>query len=462
MVDLFVEIIEVVVVSVIIALMLLAAFAFVINVIVPSKSINARLRKFFGTQPNSLPIVRHVFHVVEFPSVQLAVSQFLKEKWHKQLPLGIGASSLQQAIVSDTQVTPVVYREIDIDIGEKLQCAANALHLVNDVGERLAVHVQLNEHRGEVIVEAMSPSREAASQALQALRDAVARRQVYRGKVLTPGSSETYSGESGWAAIKLLELPLIERSQIILPEATLELIDRNAIRFFEHVELLRRVGQPVKRGLLFHGPPGTGKTFAAQWIARNARGTTVLFLSGEHLHDIKACCRIARLLAPAIVVLEDVDLIAVSRDVSSQTTSLHQLLNEMDGVGIGSEILFLLTTNRPEVLESALADRPGRVDQAIEFPLPDADCRTRLFQLYARQLDTGEVDWSRIVDCTEAASPAFIKELVRKATLYAVDMSSVDAFSVRLTTAHFESALRDMELGSTSMTRRIFGFVPEK
>src|SRR5688500_16857237 len=93
----------------------------------------------------------------------------------------------------------------------------------------------------------------------------------------------------------------------------------------------------------------------------------------------------------------------------------------MDGLADDADILFLLTTNRPELLEPALAARPGRVDQAIEIPLPDADCRRRLFDLYGAGLEVRLHDRDRLVDRTEGVSSAFVRELLRKAALFAAD-----------------------------------------
>ena len=104
--------------------------------------------------------------------------------------------------------------------------------------------------------------------------------------------------------------------------------------------------------------------------------------------------------------------------------TLHQLLNEMDGLGSDAEVIFILTTNRPQAIEPALAARPGRIDQAIEFPLPDADCRRRLLDLYGRGLTLALADPERLIARTEGASPAFIQELVRKAALIAAERKS--------------------------------------
>ncbi|MGH2997442.1 MAG: hypothetical protein ACRDM9_14090, partial [Gaiellaceae bacterium] len=78
-------------------------------------------------------------------------------------------------------------------------------------------------------------------------------------------------------------------------------------------------------------------------------------------------------------------------------------------------------TNRPDLLEPALAARPGRIDQAIEVPLPDAEGRRRLLERYARGLDLGDVDVERVVERTKGASGAFIRELLRKAAVFAAD-----------------------------------------
>ncbi len=80
-----------------------------------------------------------------------------------------------------------------------------------------------------------------------------------------------------------------------------------------------------------------------------------------------------------------------------------------------ADILFVLTTNRPEQLESALAGRPGRIDQAIEIPLPDADGREKLLRLYGRGMTLGDGALHAAVRRTEGVSAAFIKELCRRA-----------------------------------------------
>src|SRR5262249_54373669 len=141
------------------------------------------------------------------------------------------------------------------------------------------------------------------------------------------------------------------------------------------------------------------------------------------LGAVESSCAMARALQPSMVVLEDVDLVAEARarpGVGSNPL-LMELLNQMDGLADDADVVFLLTTNRPGLIEPALAARPGRIDQAIKIPLPDAGCRRRLFALYGRGLELRITDWDRFVEKTEGASAAFIRELLRKAALFAAD-----------------------------------------
>jgi ATP-dependent 26S proteasome regulatory subunit len=99
---------------------------------------------------------------------------------------------------------------------------------------------------------------------------------------------------------------------------------------------------------------------------------------------IEQAVTLARDLAPATVVLEDVDLVAAERTMPMGDNGvLFELLNQMEGLAEDSDLLFLLTTNRADVIEPALATRPGRIDLALETPLPDEACRRALVRLYA-------------------------------------------------------------------------------
>jgi ATP-dependent 26S proteasome regulatory subunit len=166
--------------------------------------------------------------------------------------------------------------------------------------------------------------------------------------------------------------------------------------------------------------------------------------------------QLARFLQPSIVVLEDVDLIARSRENMRgpcEESLLNRLLNEMDGLREDAAVLFVLTTNRPQDLEEALASRPGRVDQAIEFPLPDAEGRRKLIKLYAKGVTVPDDVLEATVKKTEKASAAFLKELMRRSAQILIQ----DSAGSDLKLAHIESALDEMLFSGGSLNVKLLG-----
>ena len=167
---------------------------------------------------------------------------------------------------------------------------------------------------------------------------------------------------------------------------------------------------------------GSGKTHTVRYLVGELTDTTIVQLTGDTLHAIKQACSIARTLQPAMIVVEDVDLIAEQRDhYGGETPLLFTLLNEMDGLDEDADVVFLLTTNRADLLEPALASRPGRVDQAVHIDLPDRDARRRLIDLYRRGLDRRRRRLDAVLDRTDGVTASFLKELLRRAAVVAAD-----------------------------------------
>jgi ATP-dependent 26S proteasome regulatory subunit len=196
------------------------------------------------------------------------------------------------------------------------------------------------------------------------------------------------------------------------------------------------------------------------YLAGRMADRTTILLTGGGLGLLEESCALARALQPATLILEDVDLVAEERTAQQKACNvvLFELLNQMDGLADDADLLFLLTTNRPEMLETALASRPGRIDQAIEVPLPDSTCRDRLLSLYSDGLTVELADRGKIVERTKGASAAFIRELLRKAALFAADDAGANAIVVR--DRHFEDALYELVALGGDMTKSLLGFAP--
>ena len=222
-------------------------------------------------------------------------------------------------------------------------------------------------------------------------------------------------------------------------------------------------GQHLKRGVLLHGAPGTGKTHTIRYLLGQLSGVTVMLLSGKALRLIAEACSVARTLQPSVIVVEDVDLIAEQREFGEGTHPLlFQLLNEMDGLGQDLDVTFLLTTNRADLLEPALAERPGRVDHAALLPVPDADARLRLLHLYQGKLRLELSEPDTVISRTEGVTASFMKELLRRAALSAADESAdeVPGKPITVTDAHMAIALDQLLDTRNQLTRVLLGGQP--
>jgi ATP-dependent Clp protease adapter protein ClpS len=344
-------------------------------------------------------------------------------------------------------IAPVGYEDVDIGEDEPVKCARNGLWLMREDDLRYAV--VLSEHREygmsagvriEIGVPAGERGAEFTSQCFKAIETAVHASRSYRGKVLSLESGERFSGKSSGMAVH--RLPPVSRTEVILSAPTLHLLDRNIFDFVNKRESLRALGQPTRKGILLYGPPGTGKTHTIRYIASNLPGHTTLLITGGQIGLLAEYMMLARLLQPSIVVIEDADLIARDREQMSgpcEESLLNRLLNEMDGLKGDADILFILTTNRPEHLEGALAGRPGRIDQAIEIPLPDDACRASLIHLYGGRLKLDDIVVATAVKRTAGVSAAFIKEMMRRTA-----QASIERGSDRATVQDIDLATDDM------------------
>ncbi len=354
------------------------------------------------------------------------------------------------------------YEQIDVGEERPIRCLKSGLWLLENTGGRYAVFLapasRLRQTVGikfQIATVNDAQGTQTAQAFFDHLEHSVLKAEVYRGKVLSLEQGESFAGTP--AAIKVHKLRTVRREQVILPLSTLHLLDRNVIQFIWQRSQLAQLGQATKKGILFYGPPGTGKTHTIHYLAASLPGHTTLLITAEQVKLLSEYMALARLLQPSIVVIEDVDLIAQNREVTTRPYEeilLNRLLNEMDGLTEEADILFILTTNRPEVLEGALASRPGRVDQAIEFPLPDAVGREKLVRLYSATAQASDEIVRKIALRTVRVSGAFIKELMRRTSQFNLERDGAGSLEMR----DVENALEEMLFAGGSLNRKLLGF----
>lgn len=425
-------------------------------------------RHFEGLSENELTTTSRTFPVYLRVDLQRVLERLLAGKARN---VGLHArhnyetvtyASLIDARRDPVLVAPLSYEDVDIGEEQPARCLRSGLWFAEESQLRFVVLLtEAHQHgRGkgwhlEICVPAGSAGEKLVRKFFSTIESATEASTSYRGKVLSLEREPHYDGATA-GMLLVHRLSMVDRDSIILPEKTLQLLERNVFQFVAHRKRLKNAGMGAKKGLLFYGPPGTGKTHTIRYLSRIPAHTTLL-ITAEQVTLIAEYMALARLLSPAVVVIEDVDLIARDRaDLQSaaQESLLNRLLNEMDGLRENSEIIFILTTNRPEALEPALAGRPGRIDQAIEFPLPDDAGRARLLELYRYGLTLPKALSAKLVKRTEGVSAAFIKELMRRSAQFAFERR---AKATSLIEADTENALRELLFEGGSLNATLLG-----
>ena len=275
-------------------------------------------------------------------------------------------------------------------------------------------------------------------------------------------TADDFSYHAAGAGLNFVRRPEVTADEVILPDGVRERVVRHVVGIGEHREVLRQAGQHLKRGVLLYGPPGTGKTHLVRHLLGQTAGTTAVLLSGRTLALLNDATALARAAQPAIVVLEDCDLVAEHRG-GDTNAALFETLEAMDGLAADADITFILTTNRADLLERALVERPGRVDLAVEIAKPDQEGRERLFRLYAADLiAAGQLSEAAVHTAaarTEGVTASFTKELIRRCVLNAALAGRPPE------DADVSHALDEMLSDAEALTRTLLGgeggFFPE-
>jgi transitional endoplasmic reticulum ATPase len=257
---------------------------------------------------------------------------------------------------------------------------------------------------------------------------------------------------------------------------------REAIEWpLKHSDLFTEADIVPPKGLLLHGPPGTGKTMIAKAVATNSDANFISIKGpellskwvGESEKGIREIFRKARQASPCVVFFDELDSVAPRRSSSGSGDShvgdrlVSQLLTEMDGLQDLKGVVVIGATNRPDIIDEALV-RPGRFDRILEIPLPDNDSIKEILKIHmVRKPIDKSVELDKLVELCKGLSGADIAALVnaaalsaikehiltnrneqiteKKELLYADENQKVSKVPLNITMRHFEAAFKKIK-----------------
>jgi cell division protease FtsH len=327
------------------------------------------------------------------------------------------------------------------------------------------IRISYQGQMDKTVVEVAAHTSDAAKEVMTELTEWASAHSIYRNKTLRivfeSGPSHRFGGQDSDHGLHLNFLPerQIEDSAIVLDEQTRAILEHTIVDFHRRRDQLMELGLPGKRGVIFYGPPGTGKTYTSAYVAQRLHDATKIIAAGKSLLRMADVCAIATSLQPALVVLEDVDLVFSDREMAPNTTLLGEFLDQLDGFASNDRIIFILTTNVLDRVEAAIKDRPGRVSQCIYFGPPNAELRQRYLEAQTQRFDISQVRMDIVAAQTDGTSQAFLKELVLRAVQFASGRNGhSESAQLALRTADFEMALKEMMAAGGKLGRRIIGF----
>src|SRR5688500_12323996 len=243
-----------------------------------------------------------------------------------------------------------------------------------------------------------------------------------------------------------------------LDEAQLKL--REGVELpLKHPDAFRRLGIRPAKGFLLYGPPGTGKTLLAKATAREAEANFIATKSsdllskwyGESEQQIARLFARARQVAPTVIFIDELDSLVPARGGGlgePQVTErvVNTILAEMDGLEELQSVVVIGATNRPNLIDPALL-RPGRFDELIYVPVPDAAGRRHILGIHTKGMPlAADVDLDSLAARTDRFTGADLEDLVRRAGLTAL-RGGIDANEV--TMDDFEAALKETRASVT-------------
>ncbi|MGC8478879.1 MAG: CDC48 family AAA ATPase [Candidatus Micrarchaeia archaeon] len=433
-----------------------------------------RLREIFNEAKEKAPTIIFMDEIDAIaPNREEATNEVERRMVSQLLTLLDGMNSRGQVIVigatnRPNAVDPALRRpgrfdrEIEIGVPDRnarkeiLQIHTRNMPLTEDV----SIDELANMTHGFTGADLAALAREAAMSSLRRIMPKIIDKRSIPNEILTTLSVSRQDFIDAFSTIQpsalrevFVERPNVHWSDIGGLESVKNELKEAVELPLKNPEVFEKIGiRPIK-GLILVGPPGTGKTLLAKAVATERESNFISIKGpellskyvGESEKAVREIFRKAKLAAPCIIFMDEIDSIASTRgssDMDSMVTErvVDTLLTELDGLQELKNVIVIGATNRPDILDPALL-RPGRFDKIIEIPMPDAQTRYEIFKVHTRRMPLAKnVSLEELANQTEGYTGAEIENLVREAGMFAIRANRLE-----VTKQDFENAMLEVK-----------------
>lgn len=294
--------------------------------------------------------------------------------------------------------------------------------------------------------EVKNKDKSACSRIAQKARDILSSSSIYRGKAIRIKFPEDLRKFNMRDCPTFIDTSNVKPSELIFSADLMNQVNANLFAPIEHTQKCRDMGVPRKRGVLLHGPFGTGKTLTANVVAKKCEENGWTFIYLHDTKDLDKAIRLAKEYQPCVVFAEDIDRVMEEKNANSESVGTREdqvqaILNTIDGVDTkDTEIIVVLTTNFIDRITQAML-RPGRLDAVISVEAPDAKAVEKLIRLFGRSLIAPDAALENVGQVLSGQIPAIIREAVERSKLAAL---ALDGDCTRLTDEHLTITAKGM------------------
>lgn len=322
-----------------------------------------------------------------------------------------GASIQFDKRLADGSVIPARLIGVPISPTETMQVPWGPFTLPDIEGDFETTQVAKN---GMVVMQLVAKVKrrykERVEQLVARTRVIADEKSIYRGKAI----KVKFFNDKGELEVAPPEfMDLSGRFEPIFSEQVQHEVDVNLLFPIRHHARAARLKVPKKRGILFWGTYGSGKTLTAYMTAKVATEASFTFIYIKDASELPEALQLARLYAPAIVFGEDIDRVVFG----DRTKDMDEVLNTVDGVDSkDANVITVLTTNNLELIHPAFL-REGRTDAIIKIDEPDDGAIEKLVRTFAGDLLPATVNLRELRNELRGHTPAFIREVVERSKL---------------------------------------------